>query len=326
MCEILVAVTFRDFNGDANSQLQRAFLEGIKNQTHKNFKLVVTNYRERLVEQELRKWGLPFILHQSGRDCQWSWSEVIANTFPHLQKGRSIILWTNALVIFDSNFFEEIIRNFRPGIGGTSYPPLHYYSLEDFRRQRMVDPYHNREIRTFYEIDPNIIVPEAMYVDGDLLLDKRNQELFLAHMVDGHAPGIAVTLMFGMFGSPIINLIHKARIHRIKRAVSGEKPQSLHDKNYAIMLEFCRRRALDKKYYTNHRLRSRKLSMHREYRLIGNLWQRLLYETYFFYYTVRPRRSFIVTGPKLRRLASEVLELYPALRRVGRRLIQPWMH
>ena len=48
--KILVCVTFREFNGDENDRIQRLFLESIKEQTYKNYKIIATVYREKNVE------------------------------------------------------------------------------------------------------------------------------------------------------------------------------------------------------------------------------------------------------------------------------------
>lgn len=310
MREILVAVTFREFDGDVNSRIQEAFLEGLKNQTYGNFKLIVTNYRERFVDKELEKAGMPFAFHQSTRDCRFSWSEVVANTFPHLRPEGSIILWTNADVIFDSNYFAEIVKNFQSGIGGTSHPPLHYYTLEDFHQNRLVDPYYGKRITSFYEYDPNIFIPETMYIDGDLMLDTRNRQLFSEHMMEGPSPGAAVTLMFGFFASRIINLVYESKVSSIQNKKQSDHSQDrLFEKNEAIMLDFCRSRALHRKYYTSSWLRTRKLNIHGAYHVVGSLWQRFLFAVYLLYYTIRPRGSFLVTVPRLRKLAARLLHL-----------------
>lgn len=80
MREILVCVTFREFDGGINAKIQRKFLESITKQTYKNFRLVVTNYREKLVRKILDESELSYEFHQSEkRDCRFSWTEVIRN-------------------------------------------------------------------------------------------------------------------------------------------------------------------------------------------------------------------------------------------------------
>ncbi len=45
--EILVCVTFREFDGGENDAIQRKTLESFRQQTYKNYCLIVTVYREK---------------------------------------------------------------------------------------------------------------------------------------------------------------------------------------------------------------------------------------------------------------------------------------
>lgn len=306
MREILIACTFREFNGDVNAQTQELFLQSLKNQTYQNYRLVVTNFGEKFVKKKLQELNLPFEFHQSRQQVRSSWSEVIANTFPYLQEGNHIILWTNADIAYDKNFFQKMIELFEPRIGGTSYPAIHYSDQKSFFEKKPFDPYYNQKLKTIYDYDPNIFIPEAMYVDGDVFLDSENERLFLDHMISGHAPGIVVTLMFGFFCKKLINIIHHAKMHTI----TSIKPKdyhldAVHDMNYEKMIGFCEKRHFHKKYYKGTVLCTRKIFLAKSYQLVGNFWQRLMYQLYFFYYTIRPRRSLIVFN-RVRGLARKL--------------------
>ena len=54
MKKIVVTTTFRSFMGDKNDRLQRSFLRSLKKQTYQNFILVVTIYREKNIEQNVK--------------------------------------------------------------------------------------------------------------------------------------------------------------------------------------------------------------------------------------------------------------------------------
>lgn len=295
MKQILVVCTFREFNGDINANTQEVFLQSLKNQTYQNYKLIVTNFREKLVKSKLEEMQIPFEFCQSPTDIRSSWGEVVANAIPYLEPHQHIVMWTNADVIYEPNYFEEVIKNFEPGIGGTSYMAHHCESLEDYRKGHVIDPYYRKRIHSFYSYDPNIFIPESLYIDGDLLLDPKNQKLFKDHLISGHAPGIVVILMFGFMAKKLINLIQKSKLYTITSIKPVDyTPSELHDKNLALMISYCEKMAMPKKFYLGGLLRTRKLHMAKQFKLVGTFWQTLCYELYFLYYALRPRKSFIV--------------------------------
>ena len=303
MRQILVCVTFREFDGSTNARIQQTFLHGIRRQNYKNYKLIVTNFREKLVRQTLDESNLPYEFHQSEKDCRFLWTELIQNSFQHLEKGRNIILWTNADNVFEPNLFSEIVASFEPGSGGTSYPPIHYASLQDFERQRPMDTWKNRRLRSFFQMDPNYWIPEAIYVDGDLFLSLENQRLFLKYAFGEFTPGQAGTLCLAFFAEKLKNLIYKSKIHAIKNvktedptikrlaqkekvsaaeAVEMLKGRWKSDEGHQAManlIGFCRERGIAEKYIPGcHPLK--KLNQNREYKPVGRLDQRLAYHMY----------------------------------------------
>ena len=136
MREILVTVTMRDFKGKGTDDIQKLFLRSIAHQTYQNYKLVVTLYGEKNVENVLIEEKIKHIcIPTKITDNTLSFTEIVSNAFQFLQKGKHIILYTNADNVFDKNYFQEIINNFSSGVGGTSYPPLHYYSIDQYNRK-----------------------------------------------------------------------------------------------------------------------------------------------------------------------------------------------
>ena len=315
MRQILIAVTFREFSGDVNSQIQETFLDAIKKQTYTNYKLIVTNFREKLVKRELERSGLPFEFHQSTKEGIWhSFTEVIANTFSHLEKGKHIILWTNADNIFEPNFLEEIVNNFEPNTGGTSYPQMTYFSLEDFKKGYSMDTYHGNPIKSFYQLDPSLFVPDVIYIDGDIMLDSVNQKLFLEHEITGAWPGMAQTLMFAFFAPKLKNLIYKSKIANIqnvrmpnqtirsKRPESQEKEKKIvrerakkiqpeWDRNTLTMMKFCKAKGMPKRYWEETfftlYIINNKFLQHKEYKVVGSFYQKIAYEVYFYFHAIR---------------------------------------
>lgn len=307
--EILIACTFREFNGDVNAQTQEAFLESLKKQTYQNYRLIVTNYKEKFVRKKLEDLNMPFEFHQSNLEIRSSWGEVIANSIQHLKPCKHIVMWTNADVIYEVNYFEEVIRHFSPNIAGTSYMAHHCRTLSDYYQQKVFNPYYNQPIKSFYSYDPNIFIPESLYIDGDLLLNEKNQKLFSEHLISGHAPGIVVILMFGFMASQFINLIYRSKLYTITSVKpEGYAPSELHDSNLAMMISYCKKAGIAKKYYLGSLLKTRKLHMAKKFKAVGSIWQKFFYSMYFLYYTVRPRKSLIV----LNRVKGALRRLCPS--------------
>ena len=139
--QILVCMTFREFDGDINDRIQRLALQSIKDQTYQNYKLIVTVYREKNVQNVLSEYGFDYVIHecQIEDDYTHSWTEVISNSFKYLQKNQHIIYWTQADTVIEDNFFEQIVTNYQEGYCGTSWPILYHKSIEDYRSGILVD-------------------------------------------------------------------------------------------------------------------------------------------------------------------------------------------
>lgn len=306
MREILVCVTFREFDGSTNAKIQEKFLEGLQNQEYKYFRLIVTNYREKLVRKTLDESELPYEFHQSEKDCLCSWTEVIQNSFQYLRKGQHIILWTNADNVFEPNLFSEIIKNFESGSGGTSYPHIPYAGPEDFERNRPTDVWKNKPLKSFWQLDPNYWVPDTIYVDGDLLLDPDNQQLFLEHEFRDRWPGMAQTLVLAFYANKLKNLFFRSKITTIDNAVaetqtvnrlaggkqvSEEEAERIwydhfaeeNQRGYDILWEFCEAKGIDKEFM-RHPLK--KLNQHKAYQVVGRVDQKLVFTAYFAYWTL----------------------------------------
>ena len=333
MREILVCVTFREFDGGTNAKIQRKFLEGLQRQDYRNFKLIVTNYREKHVKDELDKTGLPYEFHQSEKDCLCSWTEVIQNSFQYLKPGHNIILWTNADNVFEPNLFSEIVRNFESGSGGTSHPFIPYATLEDYERNQPVyacdeikyfkhkrNTYKNKWVRSFYQLDPNYWVPDTVYIDGDLFLDANNRNLFLEHEFGSRWPGQAQTLVLAFFANRLKNLIYRSKIASISsvlaetptiKEMAGTKSMSesgairMWYEHYArenqrgqeTLIRFCEARDIPKRFILEcHPLG--KLNQHREYKVVGRVDQKLLFWAYLSYWTLYHSGLFRISRGK----------------------------
>ena len=307
--EIFVCCTFREFDGGPNAQISERFLEGLRQQTYTNFRLIVTSYREEHVRDAIATSGLKHQFHQSDkRDCLYSWTEIIANSFQYLKQGENIILWTYTDLIFEPNYFEEVVRNFTSGIGGTSYPQITYTSLEDFENGIATDFRWNRPLRSFYQLDPNYWVPDTGWIDGDIFLDAHNKKLFLEHEFLDFVPGRIHSLAFAFFADRLVNLIHESKIAVIKNVRSDERVvkelagSNTVEEDEAVRLitqhywtrapsrkeafrKLCEARKIPMKFRSEATSKS-KLHIHKEYKALGRIDQRLMFRAYFAFWNL----------------------------------------
>jgi len=315
MREILVCITFREFDGSENDRIQRRVLESIKAQTYQNYRLIITNFKEKNIKNVLEEYEIPFEFHQSKlKGYHMSWSELIINSFRHIIKGKNIVLWTNADNIFETNFFEEIVNNFFPLCAGTSWPMLYYNSLQDFENgvtlnnediinssNKSKNPYISIVYKVFtwlipsdtiYKFDPNLWVPDEIFIDGDLFLDRKNRKDFTDHKMDGAYQGMAQSLMLAFISQNLINIVYKSTVSVIRNLQKeGEitwldNPKSREDsvRNTEIMEKYCVKRGISNKYRINWPFA--KLNQHKKYKSIAPPNKNLNFKLYIFSWTL----------------------------------------
>ncbi|MDC0235156.1 hypothetical protein OAK09_02295 [Candidatus Marinimicrobia bacterium] len=306
MREIIVTVTMRDFKGEYTDDIQKMFLRSIANQTYQNYKLIVTLYGEKNVENVLIKERIKHVcIPTKITDNTLSFTEIVSNAFQYLEKGKHIILHTNADNIFDKFFFQEIIDNFSSGVGGTSYPPVHYSSIDQFNRKEsnhyrdysersIYVPFEKRKItKYFHQMDPNCIVPECVFIDGDVMLNKDNSKLFIDHAIVGAAMGSVLSYMLTFFCESLINIIFKSKVHSIETVVRNEKVnvgygynelkgEMFNDwkKNDPIVFSFMDKMGFDERLKVGTPLECEKHFIIRKYKPLGNLLQKIGYRLY----------------------------------------------
>lgn len=317
MREILVCCTFRDFDGGPNSLISEKFLQSLQQQTYKNFKLILTNYREKNVEKTIAKSGLNYEFFQSEKqDCMYSWTEFIANSFGFLGKGKHIILWAYTDLIFEPNYFEEIISNFSEGIGGTSYPQITYSNLSDFENGIATDFHRNKQISSFYQLDPNYWGPDTGWIDGDVFINHENRKVFKEHDFLDFVPVMIHTIVFSFFADRLVNLIYKSKISVIKNVRSDEKRERELSKgkniseNEASSMRaqvqneaFLVRVELLKKFFLVRNIQKKfmwgidpkfKLNINRQYKAIGRIDQKITYKSYILYWSLHRSIAILI--------------------------------
>ncbi len=110
--KILLACTFREFDGGENDAIQRIFLDSIKSQTFKELKLIVTIFSEKKVKDVVQSYGLSQKVVKGNVDCErrYSQTQVLLNAISEAKKTLSVryIAWTTVDIKLPSNFLEEI--------------------------------------------------------------------------------------------------------------------------------------------------------------------------------------------------------------------------
>jgi len=308
-------MTLREFDGSINDKIQRRALESIKRQSYTNYKLIVTNFKEKSVRNILDEYNFNYEFYQSKlQDHHMSWSEVIINSFRHIIKGNNIVLWTNADNIFENNFFEEIVNNFVPLCAGTSWPMLYYNSLEDFEngitlnnediinsRNKSRNPYKSIVYKIFmllipndtiYKFDPNLWVPDEIFIDGDLFLDGKNRKDFIDHKMDGAYQGMAQSLMLAFYAKILINIVYKSKVSVIRNLpkkgeitwIDNPKLKEESINNTKILEKLCVKRSINKKFRIRWPLA--KLNQHKKYSTINHPKENLAFKLYIFSWTL----------------------------------------
>jgi len=133
--KIYISTTFREFDGSANDAIQRLFLDSLKNQTYTNQQLVVTVFHEKTVKDTVRSIIPDAVIREADAGgYRFSLTDVLLNTMDVARDDqKSVIIWTTCDVIFEKNFFENIIRNYSEKFSGTSHPHRYYQTIDEFK-------------------------------------------------------------------------------------------------------------------------------------------------------------------------------------------------
>lgn len=133
-------MTFRSFDDSANDKIQRMFLQGVKNQSYKNYVLAVTIFGETGVPEALKESGVPHILYYAEQTGwkKFSLTQVLLNGIrvSKEQDESCILLWINADNMLEPDYFERIANLEGNKIGGISYPHIQYRTIEDYKVKR----------------------------------------------------------------------------------------------------------------------------------------------------------------------------------------------
>ena len=213
--QILVGVTFRDFSGTDNDKIQKLFLESINNQTYVDWKLVVTVFNEKFVQQEVDKIVSNAVYYDNGPidGHKFSLTDVLANTINESKKvDMSVILWTTCDVIFEPNFFQKITDNYSKNFFAVSHPHITFSSIDDLGS--------NNYITSSINTGMDLII-----MDGEIFKSAENFKIICKYKF--YDWGIFEHFLVGfsqLFQSQKINLFGISNISKIEndRVVNNE--------------------------------------------------------------------------------------------------------
>lgn len=246
--KIIVCCTFRDFNGTENDEIQRAFLRSLENQTYKNFEMVVTLFGEKNVQNEVKKFKFDYYFYDSvvNSNYRYSHTKVLLNAIEHANKkyDNYIILWTTCDVIYESNLFETIIKNYKTNIIGTSHPHITFPSLTKFEEKE-----EDRKGKLFSGFD-------LIYFDKKFLENQRVKSSIEKYVFNDWGVFEHFLIALNEFSNNVnmINIYEESKVIKIEndRELVNELNQFLinsHKLNSAVFNSFLSENKISKEYF-----------------------------------------------------------------------------
>jgi hypothetical protein len=112
--EIILATTFREFDGSKNDMIQRLFLDRLSKEKRSKIKLIVTTFGEKNVKNVLNEYNIEFeVFEEEKKDYRFSLTNVFLNVIEKCDINcDNFYIWTTCDVIFDENFFDTIEKYF----------------------------------------------------------------------------------------------------------------------------------------------------------------------------------------------------------------------
>ena len=214
--KILVCTTFREFNGNSNDQIQRAFLRGLKDQTYQNYLLVPTIFGEKNVEAVLKEVGVPFkAFHGDAGKYRYSSSQFMENAISLIDEpGKYIVMYTCCDDILDKDFFEKVVGAMPPLSACTSLPHTDFRTLEDLKNNKVC-------AYTYGGID-------IIFFDGDIFLDPEVKKVIKKYRNDGMCgmetflSGIARVFCRGMYNIyPVVKIVRIDNDRKVNNETSS---------------------------------------------------------------------------------------------------------
>lgn len=144
--KIYIAVTFREFDGSENDNIQVLFLNSLMQQKFKNYELVVTTFEEKTVINKLNSLDMNITIYEEKKNnYRFSLTKVLENAINYAEENcenkEYFIIWTTCDIVFEDNFLENIYNYnnlFQGKASIISHPHLIHQNVNDFYNRKYV--------------------------------------------------------------------------------------------------------------------------------------------------------------------------------------------
>jgi len=288
--KIIVAATLREFKNDIHHEAQVAFINSIKNQTYQNYLLIITSFFEKELDAKLKELNVKYKIIQSKilpelnfSKSKFSLWEVVNNAFPFIERDNTIVVSTLSDIIFENNFFENLVINYSKGFSGTSWPQINYKNYNDYQHKKKYDISLAKNIKSELEDSLYKTISDVYFFDANLMLDNKNKFIWNKAKMHGIFDGIVQMHLFCFYNNNRINIYFKSKIHNItnyknlkpKKVIYSNQYLKLKKKNEELADELCKNLRIKKIYY-NRDSSFKKLFLYNSFRIKGKFFQILL--------------------------------------------------
>ncbi len=312
--KIIIVTTLREFKNDVHHKTQIAFLNSIKNQTYQNYEIIVTEFFEKNTSKHLKKLNLKFrvikskLLNEVKKSgSKYSHWEFVNNAYKVIKKDQNIVISTLSDVIFEKNFFEEIINSYQPYFSGTSWPQINYENINGYKKGKKYDivnqSFTNHELLT----PLHKLMSDVYFFDGNILLNKNFIKAWKKCKIHGVSHGFVPTIWFCFFNDNRINIYFTSKLHNIINYKSLQEPKKNGTKfnkhlwklNDKLFTNFCKIMKVKAIYWKKNET-FRKIFIFSSFKVKANIFNKV-----FFYAIVVSniiRRIFLSLKDKTKKI------------------------
>lgn len=174
--------------------------------------------------------------------CRFSLTEVLLNSINTIKnKNEAIIVWTTCDVLFDKNFFQEIINHYQQDFCGTSHPHLTYSNLHSLKNNKQ-----------FRQIPAEGI--DTIFFDANIFNNEHNKQIIQKYYFKNWGIFEHFLIAFGKkYSAKMINLWNVVNILKIQNNRILNKESDLFfteslNYNNPIFYKFIKEEKINKKY------------------------------------------------------------------------------
>lgn len=302
---IYLGVTFREFNGSRNDDIQRAFLKSLERQQYNAIKVVVTTFGERHVRRELAGYKLNFVFYEQPEPSgyRFSLSDVLENAVKEAkQDPEGVVAWTTCDVVLDDDFFVTVMQNYSRNFVATCHPHTVRAGLE-----------HDAVNKGEFSASPNSGM-DLIVMDGALFDSRENMQIISEYKFRDW--GIFEHFLVGLAllnKGKRINVYGMTRIYKIKNdRLPGSETrdwlQMCWERNRIVLNDFMRSFGLQRDLLNLTYL-------HMQFRPVAGkraMWRRF-YADYLGFFGGRAKRKLLQVPPAS--LKALIKRIVPSVKR-----------